>query len=399
METITVGNPGNAADTRYETPGYGAVDYTYIIGKFEVTAGQYCEFLNAVAKTDSYGLYNAYMDYDADPTRQGCNIKRTGSSGTYSYSVAPDWADRPVNYVSWGDAVRFANWLTNGQPTGFQNASTTEDGSYYINGATSDAALLAVTRKTNAWYVIPSEDEWYKAAYHKNEGVTGDYWEYPTGTDVLPSNALKNNDPGNNANFEAWNGKTWEPTIGSPFYRTLVGAFSNSDSPYHTFDQGGNVWEWNEAVVSGSYRGVRGGSFDYYGAGLEALARYHIGRHSVSEYPDIGFRIAIIPEPDSDGDGVPANQDQCPNTIPGVPVDGAGCPPEVPGDFDRDGDVDYADFGHLEACFSGPTIPQTDPTCANAKLDEDADADLTDFGIFQRCYSGENNPADPSCAD
>lgn len=49
IETVPVGNPGNQPDTRYATPGYGSVGYTYQMGKFEVTAGQYTEFLNAVA--------------------------------------------------------------------------------------------------------------------------------------------------------------------------------------------------------------------------------------------------------------------------------------------------------------------------------------------------------------
>ena len=92
IDLVTVGNPGNEPDTRYETPGYGAVDYVYQIGQFEVTAGQYCEFLNAVAATDTYGLYNTGMYY---PEGFGCNIKRTGPPGSYSYSVAADWANRP----------------------------------------------------------------------------------------------------------------------------------------------------------------------------------------------------------------------------------------------------------------------------------------------------------------
>ena len=72
LETVPVGDPGNAADTRYETPGYGSVAYTYNIGKYEVTAGQYCEFLNKVAATDTYDLYSTYMDTAI--YYQGCNI-------------------------------------------------------------------------------------------------------------------------------------------------------------------------------------------------------------------------------------------------------------------------------------------------------------------------------------
>jgi len=241
MPFMTVGNPGNAGElSGGGAGGYGpdricgAVDYYYKVGKFEVTAGQFTEFLNAVAATDTYGLYSTAM-WTSD---FGCKIERTGSSGSYAYSVAADWEDRPVNYISWGDAARFANWLTNGMPTGAQDLTTTEDGSYYLNGATSDAALLAVTREADAQYVIPTEDEWYKAAYHKNDGATGDYFDYATSSDVVPSNDLVDPDPGNNANFNHS-----DDTLGSPYWRTEVGEFENSSSPYGTFDQNGNVYE------------------------------------------------------------------------------------------------------------------------------------------------------------
>ncbi len=109
LDFVTVGNAGNAADST----GYGAVDYAYAIGKYEVTAGQYTAFLNAVAATDTYGLYNTSMwTYRR---RHGCKIQRSGSSGSYTYSVAADCANRPVNYVSFWDAARFVNWLHNGQ--------------------------------------------------------------------------------------------------------------------------------------------------------------------------------------------------------------------------------------------------------------------------------------------
>ena len=67
----------------------------------------------------------------------------------YNYTVDADFVNRPVNLVSYWDACRFSNWLNNGQPTGAQGLSTTEDGSYYLNGATTDAHLLAVTRKAS----------------------------------------------------------------------------------------------------------------------------------------------------------------------------------------------------------------------------------------------------------
>jgi sulfatase modifying factor 1 len=115
IDLVPVGNPGNAGElSGVGAGGYGpdaicgAVDCIYQIGKYEITAGQYTEFLNAVADEDAYGLYNTSMWSDD----YGCKIERTGSSPNYSYSVAADRADRPVNYVSWGDAARFCNWCT-----------------------------------------------------------------------------------------------------------------------------------------------------------------------------------------------------------------------------------------------------------------------------------------------
>jgi len=292
IETVPVSNPGNAGElSGAGAGGYGpdricgAVGYTYNIGKYEVTAGQYCEFLNAVAATDTYSLYNESMW----TSEYGCKIQRSGSSGSYTYSVAADWADRSVNFVSWGDAARFANWLHNGQRTGAQDLSTTEDGAYYLNGATTDAELLAVNREADWKWAITSEDEWYKAAYHKNDGVTGNYFDYSASSDALPSNDLIDPDPGNNATFYYD-----DYTIGSPYWRTEVGAHENSESPYGTFDQGGNVWEWNEAVI-GSYRGRRAGSFDHSGYYLHAS--YRNGNYPTIEDYNRGFRVSEVPEP------------------------------------------------------------------------------------------------------
>ncbi len=287
MEMVPVGNPGNDPDGT----GFGRVDYAYNIGKYEVTAGQYTEFLNAVAKIDTYKLYDDRMRTSA----RGCKIERSGSLGRYTYSVAADRENRPVNFVSWGDAARFCNWLHNGQPTtGVQTLTTTEDGAYALDGANDEAALMAITRQTSATWFIPTIDEWYKAAYHKNDGVTGNYFGYPTNSDSEPSNALMTPDPGNNGNFCTERG---ERTIGSPYYMTEVGAFENSESPYGTFDQGGNVWEWNEAVHSAFSRGRRGGSFNgSYARDLQASYRGRSG-WAASKYNTTGFRVASIPEP------------------------------------------------------------------------------------------------------
>lgn len=126
IATVPVGNAGNLNDIT----GHGAVGYQYRIGTHEVTVGQYTAFLNAVAAADTYGLYNTKMATDLNVA----GIARAGVPGAYTYSDIGS-PNKPVTYVSWSDAVRFANWLHNGQPKGLQNANTTEDGAYSLNGA------------------------------------------------------------------------------------------------------------------------------------------------------------------------------------------------------------------------------------------------------------------------
>ena len=288
LETVAVGDPGNAADTSYASPGYGSVGYNYNIGKYEVTAKQYTDFLNNKAKSDPHGLYNTVM---GDLSRTGvCNIQRTGTSGSYAYSVASDWANRPVNWVSYWDSCRFANWLGNGQGNG-----DTETGAYTLNGYNGTDGRT-IQRNAGATWAVTSEDEWYKAAYYKGGGTTAGYWDYPTKRDTLPSNVGSDcyADPGNHANYYS-DGFTY--TIGSPYYRTIVGEFEKSGSAYGTFDHGGNVWELNEAIMSGAYRGARGGSFSDSGNRVKASSRGVVGP-SIEGYI-VGFRVVLVPEPSS----------------------------------------------------------------------------------------------------
>ena len=265
FDWVTVGDPGNACDSQSQGC-FGAVSYEYQISKYEVTNAQYAAFLNAVAATDTNGLYNANM---GDPNLSRGGIARSGSPGSYTYSVIAGRGNRPVNWVSFYDALRFANWLHNGQPTGAQDGTTTEYGAYNMYLGSS------VVRRAGARVFLTSEDEWYKAAYY--DAGLGSYYDYPAGSDTLTTCAV----PGSTPNTANCNGVGNVPTD--------VGSYTGSASPYGTFDQGGNVWEWNEAII-GSYRGLRAGCFDFPGSYLKASNPLEAS--PTSEYLDVGLRVA-----------------------------------------------------------------------------------------------------------
>jgi formylglycine-generating enzyme len=191
ISTVPIGDPGNTVDTRYidtyHPHGIGAVAQVFNMGTTEVTNAQYVAFLNAVAAADPYELYCTSMG-----SKTWGGIVRSGESGSYTYDVkAPalggtyTYDNKPVVFVGWGDAIRFANWLNNSQPTGAEDGTTTENGAYTLNGAITDAALAAATRNSNAIWWLPSENEWYKAAYY-DPGM-GAYLDFPTRTNTVPN--------------------------------------------------------------------------------------------------------------------------------------------------------------------------------------------------------------------
>src|SRR5262249_31364567 len=142
--------------------------------KYEVTNAQYVEFLNAKAKSDPLGLYNTNMGPDV----QFGGITRSGTSGTYSYSAIAGRGEMPVSNVSFFDALRFANWMNNGQGSG-----GTESGSYTLLGGTPTPSNgTTVSRNPGAIIVLTSESEWYKAAYYDPSSAT--YFDYPASSDT-----------------------------------------------------------------------------------------------------------------------------------------------------------------------------------------------------------------------
>ena len=147
LQFVTVGDPGNTADSS----GYGSVGYVYQMGEYDVTVGQYVQFLNAVAQTDTYGLYNSYMAVGsyAGYHLTTIGITQSGTPGSYTYSVAgsdSQAANVPIFHVTWGDAARFCNWLQNGQPTGPEGNGTTETGAYTLDGDTTNLTTGPATQ-------------------------------------------------------------------------------------------------------------------------------------------------------------------------------------------------------------------------------------------------------------
>lgn len=258
FDWATIGNAGNTPDS---TTGFGAVADEFRMATTEVTNAQYAEFLNAVGGTDNFGGTDPNL-YNTNMADQFAGITRSGSVGSFTYAVTPGRENNPVVYTSFIDAMRFTNWLHNGQ-----GAGDTETGVYNITDGTTE------TRAAGAQYFIPSEDEWYKGAYHQpasQGGDSDDYWLYPESGNTVPV-------AGVDANFNGVIGNT-----------TLVGTYAANF--YGLFDMGGNVYEWNEGQPSASLRGLRGGSWNNNENNLRSSNRND--NNPTNENNNVGFRVA-----------------------------------------------------------------------------------------------------------
>ena len=256
MDFVRVGNPANAGDTTGSPNPCGSVGYVYHIGKYEVSENQW----DAVVAANAGDLLN-------DP-------------GYWS-------GEQPAAQFSWHEAAMFCNWLTSGDVT--QGYYTISRGVATPN-ALNHYAYAAIHGKT---YFIPTENEWYKAAYYDpNKGGAGvpGYWDYPTKHDSpsVPDGIDYNGDTAFDAVF--WDGYNQ----GHPNAVDNAGVLSG----YGTMGQGGNVYEWNETeVYAGSSRRLRGGSSSDNSINLAAAYRNHYT--PTTEYYFIGFRVANVPEPGS----------------------------------------------------------------------------------------------------
>ena len=276
IETVVVDDAGNKADKN----GLGAVNHNFKIGKYDVTVSQWCAFLNAVATkgfpVDPYHLFDPSMQKDSFVS----SIKKIVSADqkTISYRVIskkngdpeaiddPDTLDRgelPITYIDLFSTVRFVNWLSLGQPVvGEENEKTTEDGPYTIQGEmiiprfTPDQESYDHEKWPGGFWHLPSEDEWYKAAYYQKAipGVSDSlYWIYSTSEANAPGNQVdeaSNQPPEFEGSFQNANyalSGTFA-TQQAP-YLTPVGFFKYSPGPFGTYDMGGNVAQWTDSIV------------------------------------------------------------------------------------------------------------------------------------------------------
>jgi formylglycine-generating enzyme required for sulfatase activity len=115
-------------------------------------------------------------------------------------------SNHPVGYVTWDDARRYCDWLTD-------QLRAWED---------IPEPLAALLRQAGWCVTLPSEVQWEKAARG------GDGRIYPWGNTADP----------NRANYE-------ETGIGAT---SAVGCFPGGASPYGIEDQSGHVWEWTRSV-------------------------------------------------------------------------------------------------------------------------------------------------------
>ncbi|MHC5112169.1 MAG: formylglycine-generating enzyme family protein [Planctomycetota bacterium] len=349
IPTRIVADPGNPADGN----GRGAVSEFFRLARFEITNRQYVDFLNSIAASDPNGLYDVDM---TDSDRGG--ILRTGVPGSFVYFVKQSFGDKPANFVTWSDAARFCNWLHNGAPTGAQDSSTTEFGAYDMT-----LALNQIARLPGATWFMPTHDEWYKAAYYDADtgGGAPGYWEYPTRSNSLPSQASADSEgnvtnPGLNiANYDG--GADWNGENGNV---TTVGG-TTSEGPWGHFDLGGNVLDMTETLDNPippdtPTRTARGGDFSNAGILMSSPEGFAIALNMEAAAANAGIRVAAV---------------------------------VCTGDFDGDGDLDDTDFTSLESCFTGPGGVIDDSLCSLADFDGDGDVDCLDVDAFRASWTLE----------
>jgi formylglycine-generating enzyme required for sulfatase activity len=251
MDFVTIGHADNSGDIRTEANPYGcgAVGYNYRIGKSEVTNAQWDAFTATVGAP-------------------------SGTDGGYGLSSYWTGAQKPTNNISWYETAQFCNYLTSGDKS---KGAYQFSGNNAYPGAFQGINRAAAISAYGIAYVLPTEDEWYKAAYFKPDG--SGYSFYANGTSTAPVAGVQSN---------------YNYAVGAPW-----NVETGTQEQNGTFDMMGNVWEWNETLVRSSFRGIRGGSY-YYGDGYQLASStrfYYSPLYPYNEDINFGFRVASIPEP------------------------------------------------------------------------------------------------------
>lgn len=270
MEFVTIGNPNNAADTTGAPNPAGAVGYEYGIGKFEVSE-------------DMIKKFNASQSFQislADLTAWGGN-----------------GPNKPATEVSWDEAARFVNWLnTSTGGSAAYNFTTTGGFAVWTAADTLDYDSANPYRSKRATYVLPSYNEWYKAAYYDPSNST--YYDFSNGSDTAPTAVAS----GTVSNTAVYNQGYFQ----GPADINQAGGLS----PYGVMGLGGNVFEWEESSFDltnssgNSSRGIRGG--DWHSVNTSLLSSFRINGYPGNVPGFMGFRVAslasgpaAVPEPTS----------------------------------------------------------------------------------------------------
>jgi len=267
MEFVTIGNAGNAGDNTGNPVPAGDVGYVYEIGKFEVSR-------DMIDKANNAGGLGITM----------LDMSSIGGNGPDQPAVAAGL------YPGWEDAARFVNWLNTS--SGFSPAYKFDAGNNFQLWLSSDPGFDPANqyRNTMARYVLPTEDEWYKAAYHDaSAGLAGTYFNYPTGSDTTPTAVSGGTAPG------------------TAVYNQLLSTGPSTIydagglSPYGTMAQGGNVQEWQETAFDRLNDSPDGGYLRGGGWGAPASDMTSSSLYGVNFGIPTGFRVAVanVPEPGS----------------------------------------------------------------------------------------------------